>query len=143
MQQADFTQNFAPTFIRHTNAWNDSFSGKQQVKLNCRQNVTWITSTWFLQGNDILHNASACNVIGQIFQLYPATEGHSVSPIEYRDDLRALHIEPVAYQEARVLRDPSHPDLSKLESIAQTSELYKHRELDSTLAVHATKEETL
>jgi hypothetical protein len=31
------------------------------------------------------------------------------------------------------------PDLSKLESIAATSELFKHRDLDATLVVHATE----
>jgi len=71
-------QNFALIFIQHSQNWIYSFNGKQQVNLKCRQNATWLTSTWSLQGNGILHNASACHVTGQNFQLYPATEGHSV-----------------------------------------------------------------
>ena len=74
-----FPQIFAPIFIRHSHAWIYCFSGKQQVNLKCRRNATWITSTWPLQGSGILHNASACHVTGQDFQLYPATEGHSVN----------------------------------------------------------------
>jgi len=31
------------------------------------------------------------------------------------------------------------PDISTLESIAATSELFKHRDLDATLVVHATE----
>jgi hypothetical protein len=76
-------QNFASILIRHSHDWIYSFSSKQQVSLKCRQNATWITSTWSLQGSGILHNASACHVMGQLFQLYLATEGHSVSNIEY------------------------------------------------------------
>jgi hypothetical protein len=84
--------------------WIYSFSGKQQVNLKCCQNATWITSTWSLEGNGILHNASACHVTGQDFQLYPAMEGHSVSTIDYRDDIRVLHIEPVTYQEVQIVQ---------------------------------------
>jgi len=60
-------QNLAPIFIRHSHDWIYSLSGKQQVNLKCRQNGTWITSTWSLQGSGILHNASACHVTGQNF----------------------------------------------------------------------------
>jgi len=97
-------QNFAPIFIRHSHDWIYSFSGKQQVNMTCRPNATWITSTWSLQGTGILHNASAC----QNFELYPATEGHSDSNIEYRDDVRVSHIKPVTYQEVQILQGPSH-----------------------------------
>ena len=107
------------------------------MNLKCRQNATWITSTWSLQGSGILHNASACHVTGQNFQLCPATEGHSVSTIEYRDDVRVLHIEPVTYQEVQMLQGRSPLDVSKLESIAATSGVFKHRDLDATLVVHA------
>jgi len=69
-------QNFAPIFIRHSLAWIYNFSSKQQVNMKCRRNATWITSTWHLQGSGILHNASACHVTGQDFQLYPATGSH-------------------------------------------------------------------
>ena len=108
------------------------------MNLKCRQNATWITSTWSRQGSGILHNASACHVTGQIFQLYPATEGHSVSNIEYRNDVRVLHVDPVTHQEVHTLQGRSPPDVSKPESIAATSELFKHRDLDATLMVHAT-----
>jgi len=108
------------------------------VNLKCRQNATWITSTWSLQGSGILHNASACHVTVQNFQLYPATEGHSVSNIQYRDDVRVLHVDPVTHQEVQTLRGHLPPDVSKLESIAATSELFKHRDLDAALVVHAT-----
>jgi len=131
-------QNFAPLFIRHSHDWIYSFSSKQQVILKCRQNATWITSTWSLQGSGILHNASACRVTGQNFQLYPATEGHSVSNIEYRDDVRVLHVDPVTHQEVQILQERSPPDVSKLERIAAMSELFKHQDLDATLVVHAT-----
>ena len=132
-------QNFAPVFIRHSHDWIYSVSGKQQVNLKCRHNTTWTTSTWSLQGNGILHNASGCHVTGQNFQLYPATEGSSVLTIEYQDDVRILHLEPVTYQEVRMLQDRSPPDVSKLENIATKSELFKHRDLDDTLVVHATE----
>lgn len=132
-------QNFAPIFIRHSHDWIYSFSGKQQVNLKCRHNATWTTSTWSLQGNGILHNASGCHVTGQNFQLYPATEGSSALTIEYHDDVRVLHLEPVTYQEVRILQDRSPPDVSKLENIATKSELFKHRDLDATLVVHATE----
>ena len=55
-------QNFAPLFIRHSHGWMYSFCSKRQVNLKCRQNATWITSTWSLQGNGIFYNASACHV---------------------------------------------------------------------------------
>jgi len=132
-------QNFAPVFIWHSHDLMYSFSSKQQVNFKCCQNATWITSTWSLQGNGILHNASACHVTGQSFQLYPATEGHSVSTIEYRDDIRVLHVEPVTYQEVCILQDYSPPDVSKLESTAATSELFKHWDLAAILVVHATE----
>ena len=134
-----FPQIFAPIFIRHSHAWIYCFSGKQQVNLKCRRNATWITSTWPLQGSGILHNASACHVTGQYFQLYPATEGHSESTIEYHDDVRALHVEPITHEEVQILQGRSPPDVSKLESIAAMSELFKHQDLDATLVVHATE----
>ena len=84
-------RNFAPVFIRHSHDWIYSFSGKQQVNLKCRQNTIWITSTLSLQGNGILHNVSACHVTGQNFQLYTAMEGHSVSTIDYRNDMCIAH----------------------------------------------------
>jgi len=127
-----------PVFIQHSHDWIYSFSGKQQVNLKCHQNATWITLTWSLQGNGILHNFSACHVRGQNFQLYPATEGHSVSTVEYRDDIRVLHIEPVTYQEVQIIRGYSPPDVWKSEGIA-ASELFKHWDLDATLVVHATE----
>jgi hypothetical protein len=132
-------QNFAPILIRHSRDWIYSFGSKQQVNLKCRQNSTWITSTWSLQGNGILHNASACHVTGQNFQLYPATEGHALSTVTYQADVRVQHIEPVTYQEVQILQDRSPPDVTKLENIAATSELFKHRDLDATLVVHATE----
>jgi len=85
-------QNFDPIFIRHSHAWIYSFSGKKQVNLKCHRSAIWITSTWSLQGSGILHNASAFHVTGQDFQLYPATESHSESTIEYHDDVRALNL---------------------------------------------------
>ena len=106
-------QNFAPIFIRHSHAWIYSFSGKQQVNLKCRRNATWITSTWSLQGSGILHNASACHVTGQDFQLYPATEVHSESNFEYHDDVQALHIEPITHQDIQILQGHSPPDFIK------------------------------
>jgi len=106
-------QNLAPIFIRHSHAWIYSFSGKQLVNLKCRRSATWITSTWSLQGNGILHSASACHVTGQDFQLYPATEGHSESTIGYHDDVRALHIEPITHQEVQILQGPSLPDYQR------------------------------
>ena len=96
-------QNFASIFIRHSHDCIYSFSSKQQLHLKCRQNATWITCTWSLQGSGILHNTSACHVTGQNFQLYPAMEGHSVSTIEYYDNVRVLHIEPVTYHEVQIL----------------------------------------
>jgi hypothetical protein len=51
-----------------------------------------------------LHNASACHVTGQNVQLYPEMEGHSVSNIEYRDDVRVLHVDPVTQQEVQILQ---------------------------------------
>ena len=86
-----------------------------------------------------MHNASACRVMGQDFQLYPAMEGHSGSTIEYHEDVRALHIEPIAHQEVQIFQGRSPPDVSILEGIAATSELFKHRDLDATLVVHATE----
>jgi hypothetical protein len=50
-----------------------------------------------------------------------------------------LHIEPVTYQEVQIIQRSSPPDVSKLEGIAATSELFKHRDLDATLVVHATE----
>ena len=132
-------QNFVPIFIRHSHAWIYSFSGKQQVNLKCRRNATWMTSTWSLQGSGILYNASACHVTGQDLQLYPTTEGHSESRIEYHDDVRVLHIEPITRQEVKILQGSSPPDVSKLQGIAATSELVKHRDLDAILVVHATE----
>jgi hypothetical protein len=85
-----------------------------------------------------LQNASACHVTGQKFQLYPATEGHSVSNIGYRDNVRVIHVDPVTHQEIQILQETLPPDLSKLENIAATSELFKDRDLDEILVVHAT-----
>jgi hypothetical protein len=116
-----------------------SFGGKQQAHLKCRQNSTWITLTWSLQGNGILHSTSACRVTEQNVQLYPATEGHSLSTIEYHDDVRIQHIEPITYQEVQILQGRSPLDVSKLENIAATSELFKRRDLDATLVVLATE----
>jgi len=65
-------------------------------------------------------------------------EGHSVSNIEYRDDVQVLHVDPVTHQEVQILQGRSPTDVSKLESIAATSGLFKHRDLDATLVVHAT-----
>jgi hypothetical protein len=50
--------NFAPILIRQSCDWIYSLDGEQQVNLKCRQNSTWTTSTWSLQGNDVMHNAS-------------------------------------------------------------------------------------
>jgi hypothetical protein len=75
---------------------------------------------------------------GKDFQLYPATEDHPVSTVDYHADVRVLHIEPVTHQEVQEIQH-SPPDVSKLEGIAATSELFKHRDLDATLAVHATE----
>jgi hypothetical protein len=100
-------QNFASVFIRHSHDCIYSFSGKQQVNLKCRQNATWITSTWSLQGSGILRNASACLVTGQNFQLYPAMEGNSASPIEYHDDMQVLHLQPVTFQEVEIFKNRS------------------------------------
>ena len=61
-----------------------------------------------------------------------------MSTVEYRDDIRVLHIEPVTYQEVQIIRGYSPPDVWKSEGIA-ASELFKHRELDATLVVHATE----
>jgi hypothetical protein len=74
---------------------------------------------------------------GKNFQLYSATEGHPESTVEYRDDVRVLHIEPITYQGVQIIKISSPPDVSKLEGIAATSELFKHRDLDATLVVHA------
>jgi hypothetical protein len=41
-----------------------------------------------------------------------------VSTIDYHDDIRVLHIEPVTYQEVQVVQGSSLPDVSKLEGIA-------------------------
>ena len=109
------------------------------MNLKCRHNATWTTSTWSLQGNGILHKASGCHVTRQNFQLYPATEGSSALTIEYHYDIRVVHLEPVTYQEVRILQDCSPPDVSKLEDIATKSELFKHRDLDAILVVHATE----
>jgi len=62
-----------------------------------------------------------------------------MSNVEYRDDIRVLHIEPVTYQEVQIIQGNLPPDVSKLEDIAATSELFKHRDLDVTLVVHATE----
>ena len=61
-----------------------------------------------------------------------------MSTIEYWDDLRVLHVEPVTYQEVQMLQGRSPPDVLKLEGIA-TSELFKHRDLGATFMVHATE----
>jgi len=78
-------------------------------------------------------------VTGQHFQLYPAKEGYSESNIQYHDDVRVLHIEPITHQEVKFLQGISPSDLSKLEVIAATSEMFKNRDLDATLMVHATE----
>jgi hypothetical protein len=92
-----------------------------------------------LQGNGILRNASAYHVTGQDFQLYPAIESHSASNVNYHADVRVLHIEPVTHQEVQEIQQHSSPDVSKLEGIVATSEHFKHRDLDATIAVHATE----
>jgi hypothetical protein len=125
---------------RQSRDWIYSLDGEQQVSLKCRQNSTWTTSTWSLQGNGVLHNASVCHITGQIFQLYPATEGHSVSTVTYSTDLLAQHIEPITHQELQLLQGLSPPDVSKLDSIAATSELFKHPDLDATPVLHATNQ---
>ena len=53
--------------------------------------------------------------------------------------LRIMHIEPVTYQEVQILQGHSHPDVSRLEGIATTSELFTHRDLDATFVVRATE----
>ena len=62
-----------------------------------------------------------------------------MSDVDYQTDVRVLHIEPVTHQEVQVIQQHSPPDVSKLEGIVATSELFKHRDLDATLAVHATE----
>jgi len=52
---------------------------------------------------------------------------------------RVLHIEPITHQEVKILQGRSPPDVSELQSIAATSELFKHQDLDATLVVHATE----
>jgi len=66
-------------------------------------------------------------------------EGHSESAIEYRDDVRVLHIEPITHQQVQILQGRSPPDVSKLEGIAATSEQFKHRDQVATLVLHATE----
>jgi len=61
-----------------------------------------------------------------------------VSNIEYRNDVRVLHVDPLTHQEVQILQGRSPPDVSKLESTAATSELIMHRDPDATLVVHAT-----
>jgi len=75
----------------------------------------------------------------KIFQLYPATEGHSQSTIEYHNDVRALHNEPITDQEVQTLQGRCPSDISKLDGIAATSELFKHRDLDVNFVLHATE----
>jgi len=132
-------QNFAPVLIPHHHDWIYSFSGKQQVNLKCRQNNTCSTSTWSLQGNGILHNASTCHVTGQDFQLYPAMESHSSSNVNYHAEVRVLHINPITHQEVQEIQQRSPTEVSKLQDIVATSEHFKHWDLDATLAVHATE----
>jgi len=62
-----------------------------------------------------------------------------VSNIDYHTDVRVLHIEPVTHQEVQVIQQHSPPDVSKLEGILATSELFKYREFDANLAVHVTE----
>jgi len=50
-------------------------------------------------------------------------EGHTESKIEYCDDVRVLHTEPVTYQQVQILQGCSPPDVSKLEGTATKSEL--------------------
>ena len=119
---------FAQILIRHSRDWIYCFSGKQPVNLKCRWIATWITSTWSVQGSGILHNASACYVTGQDFQLYPVTEGHSESIIGYHKDVRVIHVEPITHEEVQILQGRSSPDVSKLKGIAATSEIFKHRD---------------
>jgi hypothetical protein len=64
MQPADITAELRHNIRLTLHDWIYSFSSKQQVILKCRQNATWITSTWSLQECGILHNASACHVTG-------------------------------------------------------------------------------
>jgi len=52
---------------------------------------------------------------GTKFSTVPATEGNSVSIIEYRDDyVQVLHIELVTYQQVQIFQGSSHSDVSKL-----------------------------
>ena len=78
-----------------------------------------------------------CNGTG--FSPVPYTGGPFSVNHHYRDDIRVRHIEPVSYQEVQIIQGSSPPDVSKLEGIAATSELFKHRDLDATLMVHATE----
>jgi hypothetical protein len=67
-------------------------------------------------------------------------EGHSVLTVTYPTDLLAQHIEPITHQELQLLQGHSPPDVSKLDNIVATSELFKHRNLDATLVLHATEQ---
>jgi hypothetical protein len=78
-------------------------------------------------------------VTGQEFQLYPATGSHPESAIEYHDELRAIHIEPITHHEVQIIQEHSAPDVSRLDDIAATSKLFKHGDLAATLVVNATE----
>jgi hypothetical protein len=66
-------------------------------------------------------------------------ESRSASNVNYHADIRVLQVEPVTHQEVQEIQQRSPPEVSKLEGIVATSELFKHRDLDATLAVHATE----
>jgi hypothetical protein len=138
MQPVDITEELCPnihlTLPRLDIQLQQQTAGESQVSPECKLDYFDLV----LQGSRILHNASACHVMGQNFQLYPAMKGHSVSNTEYRDDVRVLHVDPVTHQEVQILQARSPPDVSKLESIAAMSRLFKYRDLDATLVVQAT-----
>jgi hypothetical protein len=131
--------NFAPILIRHSRDWIYSFGVPQQVNLKCRLNSTWITSTWTLQGNGILHNASACHVTGQDFKLYPVTDSFSATTVSYQAEILVQHVEPLTHHELALLHSRSSPDVSKLENIADRSKSFKHHDLDATLLFQTTE----
>jgi len=50
-----------------------------------------------------------------------------------------MHIDPITHQKVQILQEHLPPDVSRLDDIAATSKLFKHRDLDATLVVHATE----
>jgi len=126
LQPADFTAELRHNIYPTLPCLDIQLHWQTASESKCRRNATWITSTWSLQGSSILHNANAFYVTGQDFQLYPAKEGHSESTIEYHDDVRVFHIQPITHQEVKILQGNSPPYASKLEGVAATSKLFKH-----------------